>query len=161
MRDPNAATLKPSPPQRVKLGVVTAGAPSHVLVLYRRSVEGDRALREAFELARVAGSRLTVLSVALVERVKGRCCGIQSPYWNRVMRERADEDLQRATHVLDGAPSVEFAVACGSSVGTVLAREAAERGCDTIVVPRRGRGLRRRLVRRTDCEVLELPASPG
>ena len=141
--------------------------PAHVLVLYTASVEGDRALTQAFELAQAAGSRLTVLAVAVVERVKGRCCGIQSPYWNRVMSELAGEDLRRAARVLGYAPGVRFEMVCGRSVTGALTQQAAERGCDMIVIPRPRhrwaphgpRHVSPRAIRRVGCDVVELPAA--
>jgi nucleotide-binding universal stress UspA family protein len=136
-----------------------------VLALYRRSVAGDQALRDAYELARDAGARLTILAVALQERADSRCCSIRSGYWNCVLRDLAVDDLEMATHVLDGADAVEFATAAGSSVDSVVAREAGERGCDLVVLPRRPHrwsytrecGARRKLQRRLNCAVVELP----
>ncbi len=153
--------------RRIALVLQKMSAPAHVLVLYTASVDGDQALKQAFELVQAAGSRLTVLAVAVVERVKGRCCGIQSPYWNGVMSELADEDLRRATQVLDGAPGVRFERVCDRSVTSALAREAAERGCDMIVIPRRRhrwapygtRRVSRRAIRRMGCDLVELPAA--
>lgn len=144
---------------------MSSARPTHVLALYRRSLAGDQALRDAYELARDAGARLTVLAVALQERVDSRCCSIRSGYWNRVLRDLATDDLEMAAHVLDGADGVEFATAAGSSVDSVVASEAGERSCDLVVLPRpahrwsntRERGARRRLERRLDCAVVELP----
>ena len=83
------------------------------------------------------------------------------------MPERAADQLETAVAFLGREPGVEFAVARGSSIPSVLAREAAERGGDVIVVPRgsfpwfqlRTRGLRRKVRRMGSCRVLELPAA--
>ena len=99
-------------------------AVSHVLVLYRSSANGDRALAEASQLARAAGARMTVVTVALVERCNQRCCcNIRSSYWNGVVRELADDELRGARETLAGGPRVDFAVASGESLGRVVARE--------------------------------------
>jgi nucleotide-binding universal stress UspA family protein len=143
------------------------GTPSHVVVLFRPSAEADDALREALQLARSAGARLTVLTVAVVEPVNRRCCDIRSRYWNQVMHERAGEQLESAARLLGREPGVELAVASGSSIPSVLAREAAARGGDVIVVPRGAlpwfhpgaRSLRRKVRRLGSCDVLELPAA--
>lgn len=142
--------------------------PSHVIVLYTPSVEGQDALRAASELARDAGARLTVLTVARVEPVNRRCCDIRSTYWNQIMQELAADQLETAVDFLGHDPGAEFAVVSGSSIPDVLAREAAERGGDVIVVPRgslprlqlRTRRLQRQLERLGSCGVLtvRLPA---
>ena len=146
---------------------VTMSARSHVLVLYRRSANGDKALAEASQLARAAVARMTVVTVALVERCNRRCCcNIRSSYWNGMVRELADDELRGARETLAGTPGVDFAVASGESLGRVLAREAAERGCDVIVVPRPAhrwlplgsRRLARKLARASERDVIELPA---
>jgi hypothetical protein len=102
-----------------------------------------------------------------VEPVNRRCCDIRSTYWNQVVQERANEQLRRAGDFLDHDPGVEFAVARGRSISSVLAREAAERGGDLIVVPRGSfwsfdlhtRSLRRKVRSMGNCRVLELPAA--
>jgi nucleotide-binding universal stress UspA family protein len=135
---------------------------SHVMVLYRPSAEANDELLAARELAREAGARLTVLTVALVERVNNRCCDIRSGYWNEVMRERATDQLGSAVEFLGHEPGVEFAVVSGRSIPSVLAREAAERHADLIVVPRssfpwsrvRARRLRRKLRGLGGCRVV-------
>jgi nucleotide-binding universal stress UspA family protein len=140
--------------------------PSHVLVLYRRSSNGDDALMEASQLAREAGARMTVVTVALVERCNRRCCNIRSSYWNGVVRELADDDLRDATKLLGDTRGVEFAVASGESLPRVLAQEAAGRDCDLIVLPRTARRwlplganrLARKLSRSATCDVIELPS---
>ncbi len=137
-----------------------------LLVLYRRSPGGAEALAEAARLARVEGARMTVLSVALQERSNQRCCNIRSSYWNGVLRELADDALRDAADSLVDTQGVDFAVASGESLADVLAREAAERGCDLIVLPHRAHHwlplradrFARRLSRRTNCDVVELPA---
>lgn len=141
--------------------------PSHVIVLYRHSTGANAALTAASALARDAGARLTVLTVALVESVDRPCCDIRSSYWNQVLQAQAADELETATEVLGHEPGVQFAIVRGSSVPNVLAREAAERGGDLIVVPRgssprlrlRTRRLRRKVRRLGSCRVLELPAA--
>ena len=141
--------------------------PTHVIGLYGPSTEAGDALRSAYELARDAGARLTVLTVALVEPVDRRCCDIRCHYWNQVTQERAADELQAAVELIGREPGVEFAVARGTSVPSVLTREAAERGGDLIVVPRGSfpwlqlgmRRLRRHVRRLDSCRVLELPAA--
>lgn len=146
-----------------------SACPTHVIVLFGPSTEAGDALRSAYELAREAGARLTVLTVALVEPVDRRCCDTRSHYWNQVMHERAAGQLETAIELLGREPGVEFAVARGSSIPNVLIREAAERGGDLLVVPRgsfqrfqlRTRRLRRKARRLGSCRVLELPARAG
>jgi hypothetical protein len=142
------------------------GARAHVLVLYRKSSAGDAALQATAGLASEADARLTVLTFARTERVSRRCCGVSSAYWNAVVCELADQDLRHAADIIGGAPRVEFAVTADSSQSSALAREAAERGCDLLVLPRArrllsGRRLRRALRRHAGCPVLELPAAAG
>ncbi len=137
------------------------GAQAHVLVLYRRSSKGEAALKAAAGLACESDARLTVLTFARTERANRRCCGVSATYWNAVICELADQDLRHAADIIGRTPRVEFAVTAGSSQSSVLAREAAERRCDLLVLPRAGRRLRRALSRQAGCPVLELPAAAG
>ena len=83
-----------------------------------------------------------------------------------MVRGVADDELRGARETLAGKPGMDFAVASGESLGRVLAREAAERGCDVIVVPRPAhrwlpfgsRRLARKLARASELDVIELPA---
>lgn len=134
-------------------------------MLYRRSATGNQALAQASEVARAADARMTVVTVALLERCNRRCCNIRSSYWNGVVRELAEEELRGASEILAGVPGVDFAVASDESLVSALACEAAERGCDLIVVPRRARRwlplgsrrLARKLARTAGRDVIELP----
>jgi hypothetical protein len=130
-------------------------APEHILVLYENSRRGGAAIRQAAAAA-PASARLTVVTVAVTESADAKCCDTRAGYWNGVVRELAEADLDRARSLIEGRTAAEFKVLIGRSVLTALTLEAEQSGADTVVVPS-GRGIHpwfrarraRRLQRRT------------
>lgn len=107
----------------------------HVLVSYQSSARGRAALACALRLAREAGARLTVVSVATKEPVTGCArCRSNAVLWNREMRYLAHEDLAEAAELVGSAPSVDYTVALGDPARAV-GEAAARTHADVIVVP--------------------------
>ena len=115
---------------------------SHVLALFDGSRAGERAISEATDLAREAGARLTILTLAAVEE-PSRCCNMQTTSWNRDMRELAREELDRARSLLTVDVDAEFVIREGRGRSAV-ANAAADLGCDLIIEPGKRRGAPRR-----------------
>ena len=140
--------------------------PDHVLVLYERSRRGAAAIRQAAAAA-AATARLTVVTVAVTESAGARCCDTRAGYWNGVVQELADADLDRARSLVEGGTTAEFKILTGKSVLAALALEAQQSGADLVVVPS-GRGIHpwfrarraRRLQRRTADAVVVAAPSP-
>lgn len=111
------------------------GPLSHVLVSYQSSARGRAALGHALRLAREAGARLTVVSVATKEPVTGCArCRSNAVLWNQEMRYLAHEDLAEAAELVGSAPSVDFTVALGDPARAV-GEAAARNHADVIVLP--------------------------
>ncbi len=89
----------------------------------------------ADRLAVKLGAALTVVAVAVIEREQLHCCDIRSGTWNRMQRELAAEQLRDVQAQLASSPGVTFVVSEADSIEAALAREAAARACDVIVVP--------------------------
>ena len=107
----------------------------HIIVLYERSRQGDEAIRKAANIATRTGARLTLVAVAVTERVNSGCCDLRSAYWNRVVQELAADDLVRAKRVLDPSLVVEARVIAGPSISGAVADEAQRCGADMLVLP--------------------------
>jgi len=148
------------------------GHDPHILVFHDGSPRADVAVRQAAEVAFAWGARLTILTVACLERVPPvrRCCGPSPAYWNSIMREVAAEDLARAGRAAE-FPDAELVTREGLTVADVVAREANARGCTMVVVPAARvrlrsrtplqRGLQRRLAAPVVVPPLALPAMPS
>jgi len=108
-------------------------AVGHVLALFDSSTRGRRALRAAERLAVIAGARLTVVTVALLE-VRG-CCDLRADIWNRLQREAAAGDLQVAKETLRAIECVNFVAAASSRLEDALTAETLASDCDVVVVP--------------------------
>ncbi len=141
-------------------------APTHVLVLFEDSRRGAAAIRQATAAA-LAGARLTVVTVAVIESADAKCCDTRAGYWNGVVRELARADLDRARTLVGERTGAEFKVLTGQSVVAALALEARQSRADLVIVPS-GRGIHpwfrarraRRLQRRAaDAVVVAAPAS--
>jgi hypothetical protein len=123
---------------------------THTLVLYRSSDRADNTLRSLCERA----SRVTVVALARQENTESGCCDTRSVLWNQLCRDRANQDLSRASRAVGGQEGVEFEllVAPDRKVVDAITREAVARGADEVVLadPRRsGLGaLERRRLRR-------------
>jgi hypothetical protein len=140
---------------------MTTRAIPHTLVVYGSSPRADSVLQELAKAARVEGRRVTVLSLAAEEPDSG-CCDTRSVLWNEICRDLAREQLARASRTLHGTESVEFDVLAyrGRHPADALAREAAARGADEIVLAdpaatALGRREQRRLRRRSHIPVSE------
>ena len=119
----------------------------HTLGVYRSSERADSALRELAGAARERGRRVTVLALVTEEQAGRGCCDTRSVLWNRIEREMAGDDLTRARLAVDDAGDVELGVLVhdGRRVAEAVAREAARRGADEIVLADpRSSGLTRR-----------------
>lgn len=132
----------------------------HTLVLYRSGDRADTVLRSVCERARARASRVTVVALARQEAPRNGCCDTRSVLWNEVCRDRANEDLYRASRTVGTQAGVTFEVlaAPDRKVVDAIAREAIARGADEIVLADpRGSGLggieRRRLRRRSPVPV--------
>lgn len=113
-----------------------ARTPTHILIPYRPSRRSDRAIRAAAELARESGAQLTVLAPVVSQEKGTRCCGIQGERWVQMLREAADDDLERARKALDGGSRAAFATAEGEAFHEVVKQFAREYGCDlTVMAP--------------------------
>ena len=133
----------------------------HVLAFVEDTPRGREVPSAADRLAAQIGATLTVVAVAVIEREQLHCCDIRSGTWNRVQHELAAEQLRDTQAQLASSPGVSFVVSEADSVEAALAREAAARACDVIVVPDQAHPLlgRRstlaaRLRRRVGCDVL-------
>ena len=113
--------------------------PDHVLVFYERSRRGAAAIRQATAVA-PATARLTVVTVAVTEAADAKCCDTRAGYWNGVVQELADADLDRARSLVEGRTTAEFKVLTGQSVLAALTLEAQQSRADMVVVPS-GRGI--------------------
>ena len=140
--------------------------PDHVLVLYERSRRGAAAIRQAAAAA-AATARLTVVTVAVTESADANRCDTRAGYWNGVVKELADADLDHARSLVQGRTTAEFKLLTGKSVLAALTLEAQQSGADMVVVPS-GRGIHpwfrarraRRLQRRTaDAVVVAAPSA--
>ena len=117
------------------------------LVIYAPTARADASLREAVR----AGGPLRVVALALLERPLRFCCGTQSGFWNRVQREMAESELDRARLAVEGAEEVILSVLPLDVVHPErdIARHAEEVGAKRIVLAdARASGLRRRALKR-------------
>jgi hypothetical protein len=140
--------------------------PAHVLVLFEDSRRGAAAIRQATADA-LAGARLTVVTVAVIESAGAKCCDTGAGYWNGVVRELAAADLDRARLIIGDRTSAEFKVLTGHCVAAALTLKARESRADLVIVPS-GRGIHpwfrarraRRLQRRAaDAVVVAAPSA--
>ena len=108
----------------------------HTLVVYRPSPRADAALRRLVETAGESGGRVTVLRLLAQEPERHGCCDTRSIMWNRVCREFAREDLDRAWLAVEGAASVELDVLpfSGRRPADAVIRAALSRGADEVVL---------------------------
>jgi nucleotide-binding universal stress UspA family protein len=120
---------------------------SRVLVAYESSPRGRAALFHAMNLARDIDARVTVVAVARRERLRIGCatCQATTAFWNHEMQALAEQDLAEAGDLVGPAPTIEYAVACGSSPREALVQAAMNRNTVMIVVPREPTGRVRRL----------------
>ena len=107
----------------------------HVLAFVEDTPRGREVPSAADRLAVKLGATLTVVAVAVIEREQPHCCDIRSGTWNRMQRELAAEQLRDTQAQLASSPGVSFVLSEADSVEAALAREAAARACDVIVVP--------------------------
>ena len=117
------------------------------LVIYAPTARADASLREAVR----AGWPLRVVALALLERPLRFCCGTQSGFWNRVQREMAESELDRARLAVEDAEDVILSVLPLDVVHPErdIARHAEEVGAKRIVLAdARASGLRRRALKR-------------
>lgn len=132
--------------------------PPRILVWFEDNPRGRAALDHAQELAEARQGQLTVLTVALRERVVG--CGrcLQGTVlWNIEMRKIAQEELVTARDLLGDATDADFELIVGSPAEAIAV--AAERiGAQVIVLPEQ---LSHRLGPRSRRNIAERVASHG
>jgi Universal stress protein family len=106
-----------------------------VLVWFEDNREGRAALLYAYEIAEAECEELTVLTVAIHERVIGcgRCMS-GTVLWNLEMKKIAHEELTTARRMLDGATQVSYELAVGDPA-EAIADVAARTGARTVVLP--------------------------
>jgi nucleotide-binding universal stress UspA family protein len=128
-----------------------------VLIAYEPSREGDAALSYALDIARAAGARLTVASVAPQERTDVGCahCRASARAWNEQLRLLAHERLSKAAQTIGDSPAVHYLAAYGPE-RQVLAQAARQDGADIVIVPWRRAERLRRVVRLSLAEDLKL-----
>lgn len=125
-----------------------------VLVKYEASPQGRAALRHALGIAREAKLPLTVVSVAVKERLAGCAqCQANTVFWNQERRSFAAKDLGEAVGLVGHAPGVEFAVVEGRPA-QAIGRAATRAGVDVIVLPSQSKGRFRRIVSSREAERL-------
>jgi nucleotide-binding universal stress UspA family protein len=117
-----------------------ATTPHNILALYESTGGGEGAVRHAVSIAGDHDARLTVVTVAVAEPTDRKCCDLRSVYWNKVLRQIADEELAAARTAVGADARADFRVLSGRSVAIAVAREASRCGIDLVVVPRE-RGL--------------------
>jgi nucleotide-binding universal stress UspA family protein len=105
----------------------------HILVEYDGTSDGDAAVLAARNLALRDGTRLTIVTVVVLEQTMRRVTRLPmlTSVWNDVLLDRARADLERADQLLD-APA-QCTVLFGPRT-RALAAGAAEFGCDAIML---------------------------
>jgi nucleotide-binding universal stress UspA family protein len=123
-------------------------AATHILVTTDLSDDAQRAFPHAMALARSNRAKVTLLHVVEVVRAVPHGApfapSIPDPGMNSIM-EDAEATLVRMSATFEGIAVMPVVVLAGD-VGATVAREAAERGCDLIVLSTHGRTGFRRLV---------------
>jgi hypothetical protein len=109
-----------------------------VLVLYERGAAGARAVDQARELVQAQGGRLTVVTLAPRDtRVRGT--GVSARDFNDAVRDSAQRELDEARRLFGSlAEQIVFEVVSEGG-DTSLARWAADRAFDVILLPARRR----------------------
>lgn len=147
---------------------VVSGPTRRVLVGYEPSKRGQAALRHAIELARAAGSRLTVTTVVPHARVNGCArCRQSAVLWNQEMREVAAEEMAGAAELVGDRQNVEYVAGYGEPL-LAMTEAAQQCAADVIVLPEQPTGLGRlfspriaeKLSGRGQWEVVVAPAAP-
>jgi nucleotide-binding universal stress UspA family protein len=109
----------------------------HLLLCYRPTREGDRALARA---AALADPGLTVVLPVVDGPLARGCCAIQPAQWERILDADTRLAARRASALLEAAGQPrQVSVETGPTVDEVLRRVAEESGCDAIAVPARRR----------------------
>lgn len=110
-------------------------APTTIVVWFEDSAAGRLALEQAQRLADTKGAHLTVLTIAIHERVIG--CGrcLQGTVlWNLEMQKMAHETLNQAKELLAASIHAECEVVVGDPVDQIVAA-ATNHQANTIVLP--------------------------
>lgn len=113
---------------------------SSVVVWFEDNAEGRAALVQAHELAQEWLAELTVVSVAVHERVIG--CGrcLQGTVlWNIEMKKIAHEELVTARRILDGAERTSYQLLVGDPA-EVIVEAAVHADAQIVVLPRQREG---------------------
>ena len=113
----------------------------HILAAYDGSPQAKKALGQAIRLAEAGGgTKLTVIyAVNLQPVVAGDMLFAPTPAVARTAMERAEEALREAEARTAHLVRVKVELATGLPAKVILA-EAEDRGCDLIVIGRRGHG---------------------
>ncbi len=119
------------------------GRGRQVLVLFERSPNGVKALREAGEMIADTDAELTVVTVAA--RECRRCCGPSVEVHNGAQRDVARRELREAHAILGAAaPRAAFKLLLGHpepmssrrQLAVPLALWAGRHGFDLVILPR-------------------------
>ena len=132
---------------------------------YRGSRRAHAALSQAASVADGLGMELAVVVPLVLPSDGGRrCCGIQGPKWEQLLREAMDEEAEGARRVLrEARVRHSVTVAEGDSVPRIVATFAAAGGRE-LALPNTASGplFTRRTLRTTErlaeCAVRRLPA---
>jgi nucleotide-binding universal stress UspA family protein len=111
----------------------------HILLCYLGSGDSDDVLRQAAELSRASGARLSVLLPVVETAVPDGCCGVQGEHWRRLMDEATRDAARHAERVLTAlacAPA-NVAVDVGHSISEIALAAAERLSTDAIAVGRK------------------------
>jgi nucleotide-binding universal stress UspA family protein len=128
---------------------VPAGLPRHILVPLDGSELGDWILSDAIALARIAGARVTLLTVLVPRRAIARPAPVARVDEADLARQRAAVEpvLERAaTRCRERGVAVETAVVVAQRVAGGIIEHAIEGAADLIALTTHGRGGLRRLM---------------
>jgi nucleotide-binding universal stress UspA family protein len=114
--------------------VTGSGQQPGILVWFEDNPRGRDALRRAEALADARRAHLTVLTVAVQERLLGCARCVQgTALWNREVRKIASEELVAARSIIEQAAQTDFESVVGSPAEAII--QTAERvGAQTIVI---------------------------
>ncbi len=111
-----------------------------LVVPYRQSPGGDRALEQALREASRSDRELTVLIPLVVPREDTGCCGIRGEAWVSLLREAAEDEATHARGlVVDGETTALVEVAAGHSIPGIVSAYIAADDNRLLALPAGGR----------------------